>query len=143
MKKYSFKRTAATEKHPESEDREFLQGSLQPCIAALRCQFDSNRYRIYMEQQKSLNDVVAARTQAISSVVDEFVLVISDAMNSERAQNLIKQHEFRIRRLLKQEVHEVFTSIEKASENSRTTARVECVYAEPKIPPSAYFLFIS
>ena len=139
----SFKRTVATEQHPESADWEFLQRSLQPCIAALRCQFDSNRYSIYMEQQKSLNDIVAARTQAISSVVDDFVLVLTDGMNSERAQNQIKQHEFRIRRLLKQEVHEVFTSIEKASENSRTTPRVECVYAEPKIPPSAYFLFIS
>ena len=131
MKKYSFNRTAATETHAESGDWEFLQGSLQPCIAALRCKFDSNRYRIYMEQQKSLNDIVAARTQAISSVVDEFVLVMFDAMNSERAQHQIKQHEFQIRRLLKQEVHEVFTSMEKASENSRTTARVEWVYAEP------------
>lgn len=130
-------------RQPESEDWQFLQESLRPCLSALRNQFDKDVYDMCMKQHEALDDAVAARTQAISSIVDDLVVALSAAMRSERARNLIKEYEFRIRRLLKQEVNEMFALIEEVPGSWHTAERLDRVYAEPKIPPNAYFLYLS
>lgn len=77
-----------------------------------------------MEHHGSFKDTSAIRSHAIRTVVDEFVLATAGAMKSERACSLIKKHEYQIRRLLKQVVHEMFTSFEKVLGASCTDIRL-------------------
>jgi len=143
MKRHSVKKIADPARRRASADWQFLQKALQPCLSALRSQFDKATYNMFMEQQKYLNDMTVARTQAISSVVDDIVASLTGAMKSERAVNLIAEYELRIRRLLEQEVEEMFASIEEVSGSSHLAECFDSVDAEPESPPSAFFLFLS
>ena len=64
-------------------------------------------------------------------------------MRTERARRLIQDYDFQLRRMLKQEVNDLFASIEKMSGSPDSAKCFESINAEPKIPPSAYFLFAS
>ena len=79
-------------------------------------------------------------------MVDEVVGTISGAMLSERARDLVGQNVFQVRRLLKREDETMFASIEQESATVHTCRpphQDERVHAEPKRPPSAFFLFSS
>ena len=64
-------------------------------------------------------------------------------MRSERARKMMQDYEYRVRRLLKQEVHGILEAIEKEAGSHDSAQCFERVYAKPKIPPSAFFLFTS
>ena len=75
MKRYSFIKTVSVEKIAEkdNDDWQFLQESLQPCLSALRSTLDKDAYQMCLEQYEDLlEDSVVARTQTISSVVQDF-----------------------------------------------------------------------
>ena len=128
---------------PDSDDWKFLQESLQPCLSALRSTFDQDAYDMCLEQRGDVDDSVAVRTKAISSVVDDIVECLTAAMKSDRARQSIHDYDFQIRRLLKREVNIIFSSIEELPQGPSSEKRYERVYDRPKIPPSAYFIFMS
>ena len=115
-------------------------------MSQLRKAFDKDAYRPYMEPHGPHTSSTVARTQAIASMVDDVVGTISGAMPSERARDLVEQNVFQVRRLLKREVETMFASIEQESATVHTCRpphQDERVHAEPKRPPSAFFLFSS